>query len=165
MSNEQAGDKKIDIFEMMENVDKKNRNYYNELSDEQKKAFMPYLATQWISGCSASWQYQEYYLLATNEILNKNLWYNSKYPDLFWLLMTAVGCGSKVRHSWSPMQKRESQSNFDQLLEQRYPHLNKDELSIIKNQLDYDAIVLFCKDLGMNVTILTCNDIKSITRK
>ena len=46
MSNDQVNDKKIDIFEMMENVDKKNRNYYNELTDEQKKAFMPYLAPQ-----------------------------------------------------------------------------------------------------------------------
>ena len=66
--------KKIDLKSMLGAVDRRNKEFYSQLSDEQKKEFSPYMVMRWTSSIKGSKQFQEHYLELTNEFLNKDFW-------------------------------------------------------------------------------------------
>ena len=48
----------------MKQFDLKNRNFYDELTDEEKKKFSNYLMIRWGSCVEGSQELQEFYLIA-----------------------------------------------------------------------------------------------------
>jgi hypothetical protein len=63
---------KLSIANEMRQFDRKNRNFYNELTDEEKKKFSTYLMIRWGSAVEGSRELQEFYVIACNERLNKH---------------------------------------------------------------------------------------------
>ena len=63
---------KLTIANEMRQFDRKNRNFYNELTDEEKKKFSTYLMIRWGSAVEGSRELQEFYVIACNERLNKH---------------------------------------------------------------------------------------------
>jgi len=63
---------KLDIGNEMRQLDRKNRNFYDELTDEERKKFSNYLMIRWGSSVNGSADLQEFYVIATNERLNKH---------------------------------------------------------------------------------------------
>jgi hypothetical protein len=97
----------FDLFEALAAIDKKDYGYYDRLTEEQKKKFVPFMILQWISSVKASRQIQEYYLLAANDFANKYLYNENvqKNPKLQWLLLCSIGLGTKQFHTWIPQIK------------------------------------------------------------
>ena len=58
---------KLNIANEMRQLDRKNRNFYRELTDEERKKFSNYLMIRWASCVEGSREMQEFYLIATNE--------------------------------------------------------------------------------------------------
>ena len=88
------------IFQVLTHIDKKDYNYFKNLSDEQLKDMQPYTLLKWLSHVSTDVNKAEYYTLATNELVNVNYWKMSKYKDLQLQLLCACGCGSWTKHGW-----------------------------------------------------------------
>ena len=63
---------KLSIQNEMTQFDRKNRKFYDELTDEERKKFSNYLMIRWGSAVQGSQELQEFYLIATNERLNKH---------------------------------------------------------------------------------------------
>ena len=99
----------LSINNEMAQFDKKNRDFYNSLTDEQKKKFSNFLMIRYGSSVSGSADLQHFYLVATNERLNKK-WFNcSKHPQLQWLMATTVSPGMGThRHNWIAPKKKEA---------------------------------------------------------
>lgn len=97
----------FNLFEALAAIDKKDYGYYDRLTEEQKKKFVPFMILQWISSVKASRQIQEYYLLAANDFANKYLYNENvqKNPKLQWLLLCSIGLGTKQFHTWIPQIK------------------------------------------------------------
>lgn len=135
---------KLSIQNEMMQFDRKNRNFYNELSDEERKKFSNYLMIRWGSAVQGSRELQEFYVIATNERLNKRFFDINRHPRLQWLCATTVSPGlGTQRHPWiAPKKKEAGASGIRKQLAELYPHLKDDEVELmsrINTKKDIDA--------------------------
>lgn len=124
---------KLNIANEMRAFDTKDRMFYRELTEEERKKFSTFLMIRWGSSVQGSADLQAYYLLACNENLNKNFFDLSRHPELQWLAATTVSPGmGTFRHDWIKQKKRESNnSKAIKFLRQIYPEYKEDELELL----------------------------------
>ena len=124
---------KLSIQNEMAEFDRKNREFYNELTDEERKKFSNYLMIRWGSAVQGSRELQEFYVIATNERLNKRFFEINRHPRLQWLCATTVSPGlGTQRHPWiAPKKKEAGASGIRKQLAELYPHLKDDEVELM----------------------------------
>lgn len=124
---------KLNIAYEMRAFDNKDRNFYRDLTDEERKKFSTYLMIRWGSSVQGSSELQQYYLLSCNENLNKHFFDLAKYPELQWLSATTVSPGmGTFRHDWIKQKKRGNSNNKSiKFLRQFYPEYKEDELELL----------------------------------
>ena len=135
---------KLSISNEMAQFDRKNRNFYHDLTDEEKKKFSNYLMIRYGSSVQGSQDLQEFYLISTNERLNKHFFAINRHPKLQWLCATAVSPGmGTVRHNWiAPKKKEAGASGIKKQLAELYPNMKQDEIEVmaaINTKKDLDA--------------------------
>jgi hypothetical protein len=141
---------KLSIGNEMRQLDLKNRSFYDELTDEEKKKFSTYLMVRWGSSVQGSRELQEYYVQSTNHYLNKHFFALSRHPKLQWLAATAVspGMGSH-RHNWIAPKKKESGSNtIKKQLSELFPNLKQDEIELLAAITDKKELDQYIKAHG-----------------
>ena len=124
---------KLNIANEMAQFDRKNRRFYDELTDEEKKKFSNYLMIRWGSAVQGSRDLQEFYLVSCNERLNKHFFAINRHPRLQWLCATTVSpdLGSH-RHLWiAPKKKETGITGLRKQLAELYPNLKSDELDVM----------------------------------
>jgi len=136
------------IANEMRQFDRKNRDFYDSLTHEEKKKFSPYLMIRWGSAVEGSADLQQYYLMATNEKLNRYFFDLSKnHKKLQWLLATTVSPGLGVhRHKWIPPGKRDSKHR--RRIAELFPHLRDDDLDVLAKINTPQDIDQYIQDLG-----------------
>lgn len=125
---------KLNIKNEMSALDRKDRGYYDSMTDEEKKKFSPYLMVRWASCVSGDPVLQSYYLISANERLNKNFFdiSASQHKKLLWLLSTSVSPGMGAQyHQWIPPKKREKSNKAIKLLRELKPELCDDDLDTL----------------------------------
>lgn len=137
----------------MAQFDRKNREFYDSLTDEEKKKFSNFLMIRYGSSVQGNTMDQAVYLLSTNENLNKNFFAINRHPKLQWLCATAVspGWGTK-RHNWiAPKKKEAGTTSIKKQLAELYPNMKQDEIelmAVINTKKDIDA---YLKLLGQEI--------------
>jgi hypothetical protein len=144
---------KLNIANEMKCFDQKDRDFYDSLTDEERKKFSNYLMIRWGSSVNGSEDLQEYYLISTNERLNKHFFALAKHPKLQWLCATSVSPGlGSVRHNWiSPKKKELGSGTIAKKLAELFPNLKDDEIELmakINTKKDLDN---YLKNLGKEV--------------
>lgn len=95
----------LNLFEALEAIDKKDYGWYDRLTPEQQKKFVPFMMIKWVSAIKASSQMQDYYVRSVDHHANK-YYLNSdvaKNPKLQWLMLCAASPGlGKQFHQWIP---------------------------------------------------------------
>jgi hypothetical protein len=137
----------------MAQFDLKNRRFYDDLTDDEKKKFSNFLMIRYGSSVGGSRDLQEFYLIACNERLNKHFFTINRHPKLQWLCATSVSPGmGTVRHAWiAPKKKEPSASGIRKQLTELYPTMNSDEIELmatINTKKDLDA---YLKQSGQEV--------------
>jgi hypothetical protein len=124
---------KLNIANEMRALDSKDRRFYADLTDEERKKFSNFLMIRWGSSVQGSAELQQYYLMSCNENLNKHFFDLARYPELQWLSATTVSPGmGNFRHDWIKQKKRESSNNKAvKFLRQIYPDYKEDELELL----------------------------------
>lgn len=95
----------FDLFDALVAIDKKDYGYYDRLTEEQKKKFVPFMMLHWMSAIKGSKDLQSYYLQSTNYYANTYLFNETvqKNPKLQWLMLCAASPGvGKQFHQWIP---------------------------------------------------------------
>ena len=117
----------------MAQFDRKNRDFYDSLTDEEKKKFSNYLMIRWGSSVQGATDLQHFYLVATNERLNKHFFAINKHPKLQWLCATTVSPDiGTMRHTWiAPKKKEAGASVIKKQLAEMYPNMKEDELELM----------------------------------
>lgn len=134
----------------MAQFDKKNRGFYDELTDEEKKKFSNYLMIRWGSVVQGNKDLQEFYLISCNERLNKHFFAINRHPRLQWLCATTVspGMGSQ-RHQWiSPKKKEGNTSSMRKQLAELFPNYKADELDMLAEITTKKELESYLKQLG-----------------
>jgi hypothetical protein len=143
---------KLDINVEMQALDEKNRLFYDSLSDEERKKFSTYLIFKWGANVEGSADFQEWYLRATNERVNKNFFDLGKHPKLQWLLCTTVSPGmGKRRHYWLKASRNVSNTEFDKkvkfILTQK-PQLSTEEVELMAKLNTIEELRIWALNLG-----------------
>jgi hypothetical protein len=95
----------FDLFDALTAMDKKDYGYYDRLTEEQQKKFVPYMMTHWMSAIKGTGDVQGYYLRSVDYHANKHLFneYVQKHPKLQWYMLCASSPGlGKQFHQWIP---------------------------------------------------------------
>ena len=135
---------KLNIANEMRQLDRKNRQFYDDLTAEEKKKFSTYLMIRWSSAVEGDRELQEYYVQSCNHYLNRHFFDVNRHPKLQWLMATAVSPGlGTPRHPWiAPRKKEAGLSAKRKALVAMYPHYRDDEIDVmceITTQKEIDA--------------------------
>ena len=144
---------KLTIANEMNRFDLKDRDFYDSLTDEERKKFSNYLMIRWGSAVQGNSMDQAVYLLSCNENLNKHFFNIHKHPKLQWLCATTVspGWGSK-RHQWiAPKKKEAGVSGIKKQLAELYPNMKQDEIELMTKINTKKDIEAYLKQLGQEI--------------
>ena len=144
---------KLSIQNEMMCFDRKDRDFYSNLTDEERKKFSNFLMIRWGSSIQGSAELQHYYLQSSNHYVNKHFFAINRHPKLQWLCATAVSPGLGThRHQWiAPKKKEAGASGIRKQIAELFPHLKDDEIELmskINTKKDIDA---YLKQLGQEV--------------
>lgn len=135
---------KLSINNEMAQFDQKNRAFYDELTDEEKKKFSNFLMIRYGSSVQGGKDLQEFYLISCNERLNKHFFAINRHPKLQWLCATTVSPGMGTqRHNWiAPKKKEAGVTGLKKQLSELFPTLKDDEIELmakINTKKDIDS--------------------------
>jgi hypothetical protein len=141
---------KLSIQNEMAQFDKKNRDFYDELTVDEKKKFSNFLMIRYGSSVQANTDFQYFYLKRTNEWLNKNFFAINKHPKLQWLCATTVSPGMGIqRHNWiAPKKKEPGAGSIKKQLAELFPNLKDDEIELMAKINTKKDIDKYLKELG-----------------
>jgi hypothetical protein len=137
---------KLSINNEMSVFDRKDRTFYDSLTVDERKKFSNFLMIRYGSSVQGGRDLQEFYLIATNERLNKHFFTINRHPKLQWLCATTVSPGMGTqRHTWiAPKKKEPGAGSVKKQLSELFPHLKDDEIEVlaeINTKKDIDAYV------------------------
>ena len=143
---------KLSINNEMSCFDRKDRKFYDSLTDEERKKFSPFLMIRYGSSVSGGRDLQEFYLIATNERLNKHFFALHKHPQLQWLMATSVSPGmGTFRHNWiAPKKKEASTSGIKKQLAELFPNMKADEIELLASITSKKELDQYLKDHGQD---------------
>lgn len=86
----------LDIFELLGQLDRKNYQLWDQLSEEQRKAFSPLVTLRWMAGTSDHMQ-----IVMLNELINPLVFsFGAERKPVLMQLMTVCTSGRAQRYSW-----------------------------------------------------------------
>lgn len=141
---------KLSIANEMTQLDRKNRAFYDELTDEEKKKFSLYLMLRYASSVNSNnIDLQKYYVLSTNQQVNKHFWSLNKHPKLQWLLLTCVSPNMGVhRHEWLAFKSKTNKNPKTALLLKIYPAMKTADAELLANNLSDNELLSILRNHG-----------------
>ena len=127
---------KLDIKRELNAVDQKNYNFYDNLTDEERKVFSPYILMRYTASTQGERAIQEWFVEMTNEMVNKNHWDLSKnHKALLWKLFAATGAGVNCYHPYLAAGKKEKANKIEKLLCDIYPATKMAEIKMMAKMM------------------------------
>ena len=131
--------------------DRKDRDYYDKFTNEEKKQFSTYLMLRYGASVGGNKDLQAYYLMATNKYVNKHFFDLNKHTKLQWLMCTTVSPNmGKQFHYWLAAKKKEGKSTnkLRKVVAELYPNMKSDEMDLFLSMNTEKEIKEYCKELG-----------------
>lgn len=127
----------LDIKRELKAVDLKNYTFYENLTDEEKKSFSPYILMRYTASVQGDREVQEHFLEMTNECVNKNHWVLSKnHKALLWKLFAATGVGASAYHPYLAAGKKEKANKIEKLLCEIYPARKMEDIKLMASMMN-----------------------------
>jgi hypothetical protein len=98
-----ATKRKLDLFQLLNGLSRKDFNSYKSLTDEEKKEVLPLIVMRWMSGTTDARQ-----VMFLNELVNPHVFSIHKHKDLLVQLLTICGSGRSQRYTWSKAKTKKS---------------------------------------------------------
>lgn len=132
---------KVDLFVALEKLSKADINFFDTLSQSDKKSLAPVVVMRWLTGTKDKQQIQ-----FINHFVNPFVFSLYAHPDLQFKLMMASCTGSTKRYKW--LKKEQSKKVTKELeiimqycdigyreAKEYYPLLNTDDIDLMKAEL------------------------------
>ena len=128
---------KLDIKRELAAVDQKNYKFYENLTEDEKKAFSPYVLMRYVSNVQGDSDIQAWFVETTNEMVNKHHWTLSKnHKELLWNLFAATGIGSTFFHPYLAAGKKEKTNKIEKLLAELHPAMKMSDVKLMASLMD-----------------------------
>jgi hypothetical protein len=141
---------KLSIRNEMQQFDRKNREFYDDLTDEERKKFSNYLMIRWGSAVRGSRELQEFYVIAANERLNRHFFAVNRHPRLQWLMATTVSPGLGAQdHVWIAPKKKDAGTNeIRKMLLDLYPAMKISDIETLAALVDKKELKDYLREHG-----------------
>lgn len=141
---------KLSIHNEMSCFDRKDRNFYDSLTDEERKKFSNYLMLRWGSSVQGSQDLQEFYVISTNERLNKHFFAVNKHPKLQWLMATSVSPGmGTFKHQWIAPKKKDTGTNeIKKTLLEAMPAMKAADIEVLSKLITKKELKEWLREYG-----------------
>lgn len=142
------------IKEEMSALDKRQFEWYSNLSDEDKSSLSMWVLMRYASSVDGGIPDISYhYLMMINDIVNVHFNALRKHPELQWRLMQVCAIGTSQKHTWIKPGKRKGQVKgnakmFEFYLD-LYPHLNDDEIEWALTQMSKEDKIELLEGAGI----------------
>jgi len=141
----------IPLGQILSAMDRKDRDFYDNLSEELKKKFSPFIMLKYGASVYGSADLEDYYITSTNKHANKNMFDLAKHPKLQWLMLTTISPGIGTQnHKWikgKPKPKNVSAPIKKQLLE-LFPTMKEDDVDVLSTLTTKKELKQYVKDHG-----------------
>ncbi len=128
---------KLDIGRELMSVNTRNHDFYKNLTDEEKKAFSPYILMRYVSNPQVDTETYEFILERVNTLVNINHWTLSKgHKPLLWQLFASCGVGMPVKYTYLKASAKEKTNKIEKLLEELYPAMKLEEIKMLAAMMD-----------------------------
>lgn len=143
---------KLDIKRELAAIDSRNYSFYENLTDEERKAFSPYVLMCYSSNVQGDRDIQEWFIEMTNELVNKDHWsLSKKHKALIWKLYAGIGIGSTMYHPYmASMGKKEKANKIEKLIAELNPTMKMSEVKLLSGMMNKTDIDLLFDDLGFD---------------
>jgi hypothetical protein len=142
---------KLDIKRELKAVDTRDYGFYDKLTDEEKKAFSPFVLMRYTASVQGDRETQEWFLERTNELVNKDHWTLSKnHKPLLWKLFAGVGAGVPAYHPYLAAGKKEKANKIEKLLCELHPAMKINEIKMLAKMMDKEDIKDLFNKMGFD---------------
>jgi hypothetical protein len=135
----------LPIATVLSALDKGDKNFYDNLSEDEKKSMSLWLLMRWMSSTKSL---KEHHLMMVNDIVNYNFSDLSKHPELQWKLLSMCGSGKNQYHEWISPPKGMKKNRMEELIFKFYPMMNDNEIELMLKINTENELETFLKDNG-----------------
>lgn len=145
----------LDIFEVLKQLDRKNFEVYENLTEEERKSFSPLVIMRWMSGISD--QRQVYFL---NTIVNPLVYNLGDHRGLLAKLLSVTTDGKVKRYQWQAMKSKKNSHKYSLKVITEFYGYSMREANKVKHLISKDDLIEMAENLGW-----TKNDIKELKKE
>jgi hypothetical protein len=137
-------DKKITIFDILADIDRKELDFYDKLPLEVQKAEHPLVLMKWMACTSDPLK-----IILLNEVVNPFVFSLYKHKSLVMKLLTICGNGNVTRYNWIKQKKTTSVKlpALTNIIKQIYNYNTKQAIEVIP-LIDNNTFLTFADELG-----------------
>lgn len=141
---------KLDIFNTLGQINQKNTEFFQGLTEDEKKGFQPMVTMRWMSGTSSPLQ-----VVLLNELVNPYVFSLPNHKDLLFKLMTLCSSG-KQRNKWITRKDtdRVNCKHSIEVIKNHYGYSTQSAYDVLP-LLNADTIISMAEDQGIQKDILT----------
>ena len=138
----------LDLKSTLRNADLRNKNHFDNMSDEDKKLYSPFLIMKYMASVKGEQWMQEHYVEMINECVNKHHWTISKYKKLSWMLTAMCGVEQAQFHPWLGSKKKNGNNDKQKLLSRLYENMKQDDIDLLAEINDKKELKELARDFG-----------------
>ena len=147
---------KIDTKAALAAIDRKDREYFGELTQAEQKALGNYfyMLQRSVSSTPNDANTARHHMYFTNLFCNRGFLADTgitKHPELMWKSFCAVGKGEKLWHPYvKPPTSRKKKNPVRELLSELYPLLKDDDLEVLMSINSISELKEIAKSHGVS---------------
>jgi len=146
-----TGTQKLNLDSVLQALDRQDLDYYSKLTDEEKKAYSPFILMRYMASAGPQSHQAPYAVIAINELVNKSLFELGKHPELQHKLLCLAGLGKKQYRPYLGSKNAKSKTKIvDEFFMTLYPGINATELAILKSKHDKNTLRELGEDAGLS---------------
>lgn len=140
---------KLDLASVLQAIDRRDLDFYNRLSDEDKKGYVPLVLMRYMSSVTDQNKNAVWAVWATNDLVNVGFWQLDKHKELQHKLLCLCGLGSKQYRPWIAAKRSKSKNKIMEFLSTVYPDLKEDDVEILYQNLNLESLKDFLSGAGI----------------
>ena len=141
---------KLDIFRVLRHTDQKDTSFFDNLTEEEQKAYQPLVAMRWLSGTTDTRQ-----IVFLNELVNRFVFSIPNHKGLLYKLMTVCTAGKPRRYYWNKTAKKTSSApSAVSVIQDYFEYSSSDAIDALP-VLSNEDILFYAEQLGRQKDELT----------
>ena len=132
-----AKERALDLFALLGQLDTKDYDAWDNLTEEQRKEFSPYMALRWLMGTRDHRQ-----LVFLNELVNPLVFPLGQHKELMMKLLTVCTDGQRKRYSWRNFKSSKKPGKALELIMTHYNYGEREAKDALKLLTPADVMEL-----------------------